>query len=109
MPDFENAAQGFPLLTGGAMFVYLFIFLFRRGDAQQLENMRQLTKQRDGWQERAERAEAEKEELDEAFDRFRADQQQLRHELKSRIQGERMEKELWRRRAVQAGWTEPDG
>jgi len=44
---------------GGALFVWALLWLLRRGDALQRENIDELRTQRDDWRRRAEAAEAQ--------------------------------------------------
>jgi hypothetical protein len=106
--DLDTLTNLVPITTAAGAFLVAFMFLFRRGDSQQRDNLHELRRQRDEALVRADRCVAELASRDEAFDAFRAAQQQLRHDLQSKLQAQRMETELWRRRAVDAGWTGPE-
>jgi uncharacterized protein YlxW (UPF0749 family) len=89
--------------AGATAFVYAFLFLLRRGDSQQRDNISELRKQRDEQTARADRLAAELAKVDAELDRFRSEQQLLRHQLRSDVAGHRMVAELYRRRLVEAG------
>jgi hypothetical protein len=77
--DLSGAAQALPLFTGAGMAIYAFLFLFRRGDSQQRENIRELKEQRDHWKGRAEECETELAEV-------KRDHQTRRHKLRGQVQ-----------------------
>jgi hypothetical protein len=91
--ELSGAAQALPLFTGAGMAVYAFLFLFRRGDSQQRENIKELKEQRDHWKSRADTAEAQR-------DAERSEHQSRRHRLRGQVQHYWMAAVHWRQVAL---------
>jgi hypothetical protein len=94
--DLSGAAQALPLFGGAGMAIYAFLFLFRRGDSQQRENIKELKEQRDHWKTRAEECETE-------LDEFRTSQRVIRHRLKGQVQRYWLLAFHWRQVALDCG------
>jgi predicted nuclease with TOPRIM domain len=111
LPDLTIEGLSVLLRAGGlvGVFAYTLMWLLRRGDQVQRENMDELRRQRDHYRKRAEQAETEHLQLIDELEKLRSEQQVVRHRLKSEREGFRMEAEVWRRRAVECGWTEQHG
>lgn len=57
--DFTQVETVLRVAGGGGLFVWALLWLLRRGDALQRENIYELRRQRDDWRRRAEKAEHE--------------------------------------------------
>lgn len=68
----NNFVELFRVGGAGAIIAYMVMWLLRRGDNLQKDNIADLRKQRDEWRERAERAESAERELQREVARLRA-------------------------------------
>lgn len=68
----NNFVELFRVGGAGAIIAYMVMWLLRRGDTLQKDNIADLRKQRDEWRERAERAESAERELQREIARLRA-------------------------------------
>jgi hypothetical protein len=107
MVDLDFASQALPVLAGSGGFIYAFLYLIRRGDSQQRENINELRKQRDEQERRADKLAGELERAEVEYRRFVSEQRQVRHDLKGELETFRMERDLCLRRLRDAG-VDPD-
>lgn len=68
----NTLSELFRIGGAGAVIVYMVMWLLKRGDSLQRDNILDLRKQRDEWRERAERAESSERELHREIARLRA-------------------------------------